>query len=67
MSPNLSATPGESSTLRWTELAPSEVEGAPMKKQSCGIVAHSSGGEVQLCVIGGFGLLNSSIHQPASV
>ena len=54
-------------TLRWTEMAPSEAEGAPLKKQSCGMVAHSSGGGVQLCVFGGYGLLKSSTHPPASV
>ena len=54
-------------TLRWTELAASEAEGAPLKKEACGMVAHSSGGEEQLFVIGGYGLLNLSTHQPTSV
>ena len=51
--------------LEWTVLAPSEAEGAPMKKDSCGIVVYSSGGEEQLCVFGGFGLLNSASHPTA--
>ena len=53
-------------TLRWTELAPNETKGAPLKKGACGMVAHSSGGEEQLCVIGGYGVLNTSTHQPAA-
>ena len=35
-----------------------------MKKAGCGVVAHSSGGKEQLCVIGGFGELN--LQQPAA-
>ena len=45
------------------KLAPDEAEGAPMKKCCCGVVAHSNGGEEQLCVFGGLGLLNSASHQ----
>ena len=47
-------------------LAPDEAEGAPMKKDACGIVAHISGGEEQLCVFGGHGKLNSSLQQPTA-
>ena len=57
----------DTTTLRWTELAPSEAEGAPLKKYGCGMVAHSSGGEEQLYVIGGCGLLNSSSRQRAAM
>ena len=46
-------------------LAPSEAEGAPMKKRGCGIVVYSRSGEEQLCVFGGFGLLNSASHPMA--
>ena len=53
-------------TLRWSELASSEAEGAPMKKAGCGVVAHSNGGGEQLCVIGGYGELNKSSQQPAA-
>jgi len=56
----------DTATLRWSELAPSEAEGAPMKKRGCGVVAHSSGGEEQLCVIGGYGELNKASQQPAA-
>ena len=53
-------------TLSWSELVPIEAEGAPMRKSGCGVVAHSSGGEEQLCVIGGFGELNKPSQQPAA-
>ena len=51
--------------LEWTVLAPSEAEGAPMKKCRCGIVVCSINGEEQLCVFGGYGLLNSTSHPTA--
>ena len=51
--------------LEWTVLAPSEAEGAPMKKASCGIVLHCRDGEEQTCVFGGHGLLDSSSHPTA--
>ena len=51
--------------LEWTVLAPSEAEGAPMKKCGCGIVVYSRSGEEQLCVFGGYGLLNSASHPAA--
>ena len=46
--------------LEWTVLAPSEAEGAPMKKDACGIVVYSRSGKEQLCVFGGWGLLNTA-------
>ena len=52
-------------SLEWTVLAPSEAEGAPMKKCGCGIVVYSRSGEEQLCVFGGIGLLNSASHPTA--
>ena len=52
-------------TLEWTVLAPSEATGAPMKKDGCGIVVYSRSGEEQLCVFGGYGLLNSASHPTA--
>ena len=52
-------------SLEWTVLAPSEAEGAPMKKYGCGIVVYSRCGEEQLCVFGGYGLLNSASHPTA--
>ena len=51
--------------LEWTVLVPSEAEGAPMKKCHCGIVVYSRSGEEQLCVFGGYGLLNSASHPTA--
>ena len=56
----------DTTILRWTQLAPSGAEGAPLKKLGCGMVTHSSGGEEQLCVFGGYGALNSSSHQPTA-
>ena len=53
----------DTTILKWSELTPDEAEGAPIKKYDCGVVAHSSGGEEQLCVFGGYGLLNSAMHQ----
>ena len=47
-------------TLQWTELAPSDAEGAPMKKSDCGVVAYGSDEEEQLYVLGGFGNLKSA-------
>ena len=49
--------------LKWKKLAPNEAKGAPIKKYGCGMVAHSNGGEEQLCVFGGYGPLNSASHQ----
>ena len=53
--------------LEWTVLAPSEAEGAPMKKCGCGIVVYNRSGEEQLFVFGGtcIGLLNSASHPTA--
>ena len=51
--------------LKWTVLAPSDAEGAPMKKASCGIVLHCSDGEEQTCVFGGHGILKSASHSTA--
>ena len=56
----------DTATLRWSELAKSEAKGAPMKKSVCGVVAHSTDGEEQLCVIGGYGELNKASQQPAA-
>ena len=53
----------DTTIFKWKELAPNEAEGAPIKKCACGLVAHSIGGEEQLCVFGGFGPLNSASHQ----
>ena len=53
----------DTTVLKWTELAPNEAEGAPIKKTCCGVVAHSNGGKKQLCVFGGYGPLNTSSHQ----
>ena len=59
-------------SMSWTQPSSSgkswppcnEAEGAPLKKYGCGVVAHSNGGEEQLCVFGGCGpLLNSASHQ----
>ena len=56
----------DTTSLTWTELAPNELEGAPMKKGYCGLVAYSSGGDEQLCVFGGYGTLNSATRQPTA-
>lgn len=57
----------DTATLTWTEIAPSEAEGAPMKKGYCGVVAFSSGeGEQQLCAFGGYGTLGSASRQRAA-
>ena len=53
----------DTTILKWKELSPNEAEGAPIKKCSCGMVAHSNGGEEQVCVFGGYGPLNSASHQ----
>ena len=57
----------DTTTLQWKELAPSDAEGAPMKKSDCNMVAYISGGKEKLCVFGGFGNLKSAIHQPSAI
>ena len=53
----------ETTTLEWKMLAPNDANGAPMKKSSCGVVAHNSDREEQLCFFGGYGQMNSAPHQ----
>ena len=52
--------------LEWSVLASSEAEQTPIKKCRCGIVEYSSGGEEQLCVFGGYGVLNSAASHPTA-
>lgn len=56
----------DTGSLQWTELSPNNALGAPLKKKQCGMVVHTSDSEEKLCVIGGYGVLNSSPHLPAA-
>ena len=56
----------DTTTLQWKELAPSDAEGAPMKKSDCGVVVYSRDGKKQLYVLGGFGDLQTATFQPGA-